>query len=297
MNQQTQKYTVGLVAPGKIGLPFAANLVADGHTVWGYRRGSLDEFVAVGGKAASSPKEVAEKADIVFTCVASADALDEVISGPQGLIAAGRTDLLVVEIGAMALSRKIAAQATLRSAGIEMLDAPVSGTPTMVAQRRGVVFASGDQATVERVRPFLTALGPNVVYAGAFGAGSKLKFVANTLVAVHTAVAAEAMALAKAVGLDSKLVLETITPSAATSTMFNARAPMMAEGRSRPVNGTVAGLVDVLDAISATAGDAGAVMPFLDTAKKLYVRACDEGYGEEDIAVMIKMFEPSTAQA
>lgn len=295
MSQQTKTYTVGLIAPGKIGLPFAANLVADGHTVWGYRRGSLDEFVAVGGKAATSPREVAEKADIVFTCVASADALDDVISGENGLIAAGRSDLLVVEIGAMALARKIAAQAKLKGAGIEMLDAPVSGTPTMVAARRGVVFASGDQASVERVRPLLTALGPNVIYAGSFGAGSKLKFVANTLVAVHVAVAAEAMGLAKSVGLDPKLVLDTITPSAASSTMFNIRAPMMAEGRSQPVNGTVVGLVDVLDAIRATADDAGAQMPLLDTAKRLYERACDEGHGEEDIAVMIKMFEKAAA--
>lgn len=295
MNQQTQTQTVGLIAPGKIGLPFAANLVADGHTVWGYRRGSLDEFVAVGGKAAQSPSEVAERADIVFTCVSTADALDDVIGGPRGILAAGRSDLLVVEIGAMALSRKLSARARLQGAGIEMLDAPVSGTPTMVAQRRGVVFASGGEAAVDRARPLLTALGATVVYAGAFGAGSKLKFVANTLVAVHTAVAAEAMGLARAVGLDPKLVLDTIAPSAAASTMFNIRAPMMAEGRSRPVNGTVAGLVDVLDAIRATADDAGATMPLLDTAKRLYARACDEGYGEEDIAVMIKMFEPAAA--
>ncbi|AQV98199.1 NAD(P)-dependent oxidoreductase [Cupriavidus necator] len=291
MNQQTHTHTVGLVAPGKIGLPFAANLIADGNTVWGYRRGSLAEFEAIGGKAARSPQEVAEKAQIVFTCVSSADALDEVISGPHGLLAAGRSDLLVVDIGAMALGRKLSARARLRSAGVEMLDAPVSGTPPMVSARKGVVFASGEQADCERVRPLLTALGSTVVYAGAFGAGSKLKFVANTLVAVHTAVAAEAMALAKAVGLDPKLVLDTITPSAASSMMFNIRAPMMAEGRSRPVNGTVTGLVDVMDAILATAGDAGAAMPLLNTAKKLYERACDDGYGEEDIAVMVKVIE------
>ncbi|CAN7772480.1 NAD(P)-dependent oxidoreductase [Cupriavidus necator] len=289
MNQHT--HTVGLVAPGKIGLPFAANLIADGHTVWGYRRGSLAEFEAVGGKAARSPQEVAEKAQIVFTCVASADALDEVIGGPNGLLAAGRSDLLVVDIGAMALSRKLSARDRLRDAGIEMLDAPVSGTPTMVTARKGVVFASGEQATCERVRPFLTALGTAVVYAGEFGAGSKLKFVANTLVAVHTAAAAEAVALAKAVGLDLKLVLDTITASAATSTMFNIRAPMMAEGISRPVNGTVTGLVDVMDAILATASGAGAAMPLLNTAKTLYERACDDGYGEEDIAVMVKVLE------
>lgn len=297
MNQQANTQTVGLIAPGKIGLPFAANLVADGHTVWGYRRGSLSEFEAIGGRPARSPREVAEKAGIVVTCVSSADALDDVISGPNGLLAAGRPDLLVVDIGAMALGRKLAARARLRTAGIEMLDAPVSGTPQMVAGRKGVVFASGEQPAYERVRSLLTALGTTVVYAGAFGAGSKLKFVANTLVAVHTAVAAEAMAMAKAVGLDPKLVLDTITPSAATSTMFNIRAPMMAEGRSRPVNGTVAGLVDVMDAILATANDAGAAMPLLNTAKSLYERACDHGYGEEDIAVMVKVLESLAAKA
>ena len=97
--------------------------------------------------------------------------------------------------------------------------------------------------------------------------------------------------MAKAVGLDQKLVVDTIMPSAASSTMFNIRAPMMAEGRSRPVNGTVAGLVDVMDAILATASEAGAAMPLLNTARNLYERGCDQGYGEEDIAVMVRVLE------
>lgn len=294
MTQSTDKPTIGLVAPGKIGLPFAANLIADGYTVWGYRRSSLDAFTAAGGRAAASPQEVAERADIVFTCVIDADALDEVIGGERGLIAAGREDILVVEVGAMALSRKFAAKAALDAAGIELLDAPVSGTPTMVAARRAVVFGSGDEAGFERAREPLGALG-TVTYLGEFGTGSKLKFVANTLVAIHTAAAAEAMALAGSLGLDPQLVLDTIGASAATSAMFNARAPMMAEHRSRPVNGTVAGLVDIIDAIRASADEAGAGVPLLDTARALYEQACEQGYGEEDIAVMINVLESAGA--
>lgn len=298
MTTDSTARTVGLVAPGKIGLPFAANLIADGYTVWGYRRGSLDAFAALGGRPAASPKEVAEHADVVFTCVSSADALDDVVGGPNGLIAAGRDDLLVVDIGAMALQRKLAVKARLAEAGIEMLDAPVSGTPPMVAARRGVVFGSGDAAAFERAREPLGALGTNVPHLGEFGTGSKLKFVANTLVAVHTAVAAEVMALAGAMGLDLQQVIDTITPSAASSVMFNVRAPLMAEHRSLPANGTVEGLVDVLDAIRATADDAGAAMPLLDTAKGLYERACEQGYGEHDIAVMVSVLEAAaTAKA
>jgi L-threonate 2-dehydrogenase len=291
---QGSDLTVGLIAPGKIGLPFAANLIADGYTVWGYRRSSLADFEAVGGRAAASAKEVAERADVIFTCVTSADALDEVIGGEQGILAAGRSDLLVVDIGAMALSRKEAAHAILRAHGITMLDAPVSGTPPMVADRKGTVFASGDQDSFERVRPALEALG-RVIYTGGFGSGSKMKFVANTLTFVHITAAAEAIALAKAVGLDTKLVIDTIRPSAAASTMFNVRAPMMAEGQTRPVKGTVSGAVEVVEAIMATAAEAGAEMPLLSEVLEICEEACASGRGEEDIAVLVSVLESRAA--
>ncbi|MER5490236.1 NAD(P)-dependent oxidoreductase [Streptomyces sp. NPDC002490] len=294
MTAQGSDLTVGLIAPGKIGLPFAANLIADGYTVWGYRRSSLADFEAVGGRAAASAKEVAERADVIFTCVTSADALDEVIGGEQGILAAGRSDLLVVDIGAMALSRKEAARDVLRAHGITMLDAPVSGTPPMVAERKGTVFASGAQDSFERVRPALEALG-RVIYTGDFGSGSKMKFVANTLTFVHITAAAEAIALAKAVGLDTKLVIDTIRPSAAASTMFNVRAPMMAEGHTRPVKGTVSGAVEVVEAIMATAAEAGAEMPLLSEVLGICEEACASGRGEEDIAVLVSVLESRAA--
>ncbi|GII90740.1 NAD(P)-dependent oxidoreductase [Sinosporangium siamense] len=288
--------TVGLIAPGKIGLPFAANLIADGYTVLGYRRGSMADFEAIGGKPAASAREVAERVDVIYTCVTSADALDVVIGGDRGILAAGRSDLLVVDVGAMALSRKEAAREALLTGGITMLDAPVSGTPPMVAERRAVVFASGDETAFERVRPALGAMG-SIVYTGEFGSGSKMKFVANTLVAVHTAVAAEAITLAKAMGLDLRSVIERINPSAAASTMFKVRAPMMAEGLSRPVKGTVAGMVDVMDAIKATAIEAGATMPLLSVTQKICEEACAQGYGEEDIAVIASVLGSESIKA
>ncbi|MGW4029511.1 NAD(P)-dependent oxidoreductase [Streptomyces sp. NPDC004838] len=292
---QGSDLTVGLIAPGKIGLPFAANLIADGYTVWGYRRSSMADFEALGGKAAGSAQEVAERADVIFTCVTSADALDEVISGERGLLAAGRSDLLVVDIGAMALSRKEAARDVLRSHGITMIDAPVSGTPPMVAQRQGTVFASGEESALERVRPALAALG-RVISTGDFGSGSKMKFVANTLTFVHITAAAEAIALAKAVGLDTQLVIDTIRPSAAASTMFNVRAPMMAEGQTRPVKGTVSGAVEVVEAIMATAAEADAAMPLLSMVRNICEAACAQGHGEEDIAVLVSVLESESAK-
>jgi L-threonate 2-dehydrogenase len=288
--------TVGLIAPGKIGLPFAANLINDGYTVWGYRRSSMAEFEAVGGKAAASVQEVAERADVIYTCVTSADALDDVINGERGLLAAGRSDLLVVDIGAMPLSRKEAARDVLQAHGITMLDAPVSGTPPMVSERRGMVFGSGDQDAFERVRPALGALG-SIVYMGEFGSGSKMKFVANTLVATHVAITAEALALGSAMGLDPQLVVDTIKPSAASSVMFNVRAPMMAEGRFHPVSGTAAGMIDVMDSIMATADEVGATMPLLSVVYKICAEACAQNYGEVDIAALIRILDSESIRA
>jgi L-threonate 2-dehydrogenase len=296
MTTQGSDLTVGLIAPGKIGLPFAANLIADGYTVWGYRRSSMADFEAVGGKAAGSAKEVAERTDIIFTCVTSADALDDVISGERGLLAAGRTGLLVADIGAMPLGRKTAARDLLRAHGITMLDAPVSGTPPMVAERKGTVFASGDEHALERVRPALETLG-RIISNGEFGSGSKMKFVANTLVATHVAIAAEALALGRAMGLDPQFVVDTIKPSAASSVMFNVRGPMMAEGRFHPVSGTPASMIDVMDSIMATADEVGATMPLLNVVYRICAEAVAQNYGEVDIAAVIRVLESGSVKA
>src|SRR5215204_29700 len=120
--------TVGFVGVGKIGLPISQNLINSGYRVLGYRRSSLAEFEKIGGIAARSPADVGAQADIVFSCVPSSDALEEVVQAPNGLVHAARPGQVVA----------------LAAKGASFLDGEVSGTPGMVAQRKGVIYLAGD---------------------------------------------------------------------------------------------------------------------------------------------------------
>ena len=281
---------VGVVGVGRMGLPLAVNLLADGFEVHGYRRGPNDELERAGGVAAESPAAVATAADVVFTPLASPEALEEVVGGDRGLLAGGRAGLVVVDLSTLPLPAKQRAHAALATAGIEMLDAPMSGIPPMVAARRAIAFVSGSPAAYERARAPLAALG-KAPYVGEFGTGSKLKFVAATLIALHTAAAAEAMALAAAAGLDPKLVIDTITQSVASSTIFEFRAPVMAERRFRPAGGTINLTRKDVQIVREFVRDAGVAVPLLDRAAALYDVVAEAGGGEDDITAVLTAIE------
>ncbi len=136
--------TVGVVGVGKIGMPISMNLIKSGYRVVGYRRGSLDEFTKIGGVPARSAAEVGAQADIVFSCLPSDEALEEVVQGPGGLVHSAKPGQVVVELGSYPVPVKERQIAPLADKGAFFIDGEVAGTPGMVLARKGVVFLAGD---------------------------------------------------------------------------------------------------------------------------------------------------------
>src|ERR1700722_15907507 len=132
--------TVGLIGLGKIGLPIAENLIKSGYRVLGYRRGSMADFQKIGGIPARSPADVGAQADIVLTCLPSAEALDEVVQGKNGLVQSARPGQIVVELGSHLVPDKERQIAPLAAKGAIFLDGEVGGTPGMVSARKAVVY-------------------------------------------------------------------------------------------------------------------------------------------------------------
>src|SRR5712692_12030611 len=210
------------------------SLLEHGFAVYGYRRHMIGDFITMGGTPVSSSKEVAQHSDIDLTCLPTDEALLEVIEGENGLIHGAHPGLIVVEISMLSIQAKEQALTHLQRVGVEMLDCPISGTPALVLPRKTVFFGSGDEEIFHHCLPVLQAITDNNFYLGGFGAGSKMKCVANLLVAVHTLAAAEAMVLSTKAGLDPEMVMKVINPSIAGSTMLAARGPMMAARRYEP---------------------------------------------------------------
>lgn len=282
--------TIGLVGVGKIGLPIADNLIKSGHRVVGYRRSSLAEFEKIGGVPARSAADVGAQADIVFSCLPSTEALDDVVHGPHGLIHSARPGQIVVELGSHPVPDKKRQIALLAEKGATFVDGEVSGTPGMVAARKAVIYLAGDARVCKTVEQVVVAgFADTCLYFGEFGAASRVKLVNNLLVAVHIAATAEAMALGLKAGVDVPLMIKAIASGSGGSTQFAIRAPWMAERRFSPVQGTAGTLRHYFGMIAEFADSAGVATPLLDCVVPLYERFKDMGLDDKDVAAMIEV--------
>ena len=282
---ETSDGAVGVVGLGRMGRPVAERLVAEGHRVVGFRR-RWSPIAEVGRTA--SPRAMTGETKVVFTCVPSDAALLEVVDGADGLVRGDTTGLVVVDLSMTSLTTKERARERLEGAGAAMLDAPISGTPSVAAEGRASLFVSGEEAAYRQAEPYLTFAG-SAPLVGPFGTGSKLKYIANLLIGIHIAAAAEAMALAERAGVDPDLVVETISHSVAASEMFRHRAPRMARRDfEAPMNDVNAFLKDV-ELIEEFAHSAAAAAPLFTTAGELYRRAAGQGLGEKELSAIVTL--------
>jgi 3-hydroxyisobutyrate dehydrogenase-like beta-hydroxyacid dehydrogenase len=279
--------TIGFVGPGKIGLPICEHLIKSGYRVLGYRRSSLAEFEKVGGIPARSPADIAAQVDVVFSCLPSSQALDEVVQGPNGLIKAAHTGQIIVELGSHPVEHKEHYVAPFAAKGAVFLDGEVSGTPGMVAARKAVIYLAGDKDACAKAEQVVRTFADSCLYFGRFGAASRVKLINNLLVAIHIAAAAEAMALGLKAGVDADLMIKAVATGSGGSTQFAIRAPWMAQRRFLPAQGTAPTLQHYFDMIGDFAATVGVATPMLDRAVELYDRLMKMGLGEQDVAAMV----------
>jgi putative dehydrogenase len=175
-----------------------------------------------------------------------------------------------------------------RLAGVDivMLDCPLSGTGAQAVTRDLALYGSGDEPAFARCREAFAAFARVSHYLGAFGNGSRMKFVANLLVAVHNVAAAEAMVLGTKAGLDPERILEVIGSGAGTSRIFELRGPMMARGVYTPPTATMNVLQKDSAIIAAFARALGVDTPMLTAAAPLYDEAETQGYADEDVGAV-----------
>lgn len=277
---------VGVIGLGTMGGAMARHLLDAGYPVIGHDidPGCVEAFTLAGGTAAASAAEVCAQAGIVILSLPSVSAFEQVTAGPQGLTGAGRAGQPVIETSTLPLEVKEAARRKLAERGTALLDCPVSGTGAQMRVKDVVIYASGDPAAVEQARPVLAAISREQFDLGAFGNGSRLKFVANLLVAVHNVAAAEALLLAERAGLDLQQTLTALTSGAGTSRMLEIRGPLMIDGDYRDATMRVRTFQKDLDIIGGFARDVGCPAPLLSVAAQLNLAALSQGHADSDTA-------------
>jgi 3-hydroxyisobutyrate dehydrogenase-like beta-hydroxyacid dehydrogenase len=190
-----------------------------------------------------------------------------------------------------AISDKENAERVLRKAGHTMLDTPVSGTGAQAANRDLVFYASGDSAAIRKIKPMLETFGRRVYDVGAFGNGSRMKYVANLLVAINNVASAEAMVMGMKAGLPPQVIFDLIQSGAGNSRVFELRAPMMVKGKYNDVTMKI----DVWDKDMQVIGDFAKKIkvptPLFNATKPVYLKAMKEGYGAQDTAAVCAVLE------
>src|ERR1700754_4540608 len=221
--------TVGIVGLGIMGGAIGRNLVERGWRVIGFDTDAArcDELARAGIAIAGDAAEVARDAPIIMTSLPTPAAVADVA---QAIANSAQPPRIVVELSTLAIADKLRFEAILRQAGHIALDCPLSGTGAQAINRDLVVYASGDSKAIAQCMGLFADFAKQSADLGRYGNGSRMKFVANHLVAINNVATAEAMILAERAGLDPKMVVEMVGPGAGGSRMFQMRGPMMGGG-------------------------------------------------------------------
>lgn len=284
---------VGMIGLGIMGSAMSANLLKAGFSVVGYD--ILPELVEAlgnkGGIVAASCREVADSSDVVITSLPSVEALQDVVSGEDGLLACAKKGLLVIETSTLPLECKQEAYQVLKGVGIELLDCPLSGSGAQAVKKDLVVYASGNKKAYENCTLVFDGFARANYYLGEFGMGSKMKFLANLLVTIHNVSAAEAFVLGMKAGLDPEMILKVISDGAGTSRMFEVRGPLMVAGEYDEPTMKVDVYQKDIKIITAFANELQCPTPLLSAAAQIYTAALANGRAKQDTASVCAVLE------
>lgn len=283
---------VGVVGVGLLGSAVSGVLLKAGYPVVGYDvvPERVTALVAEGGRAAGSAAEVARQAGAVFTILPTLASVEEAIAGPRGVLEGAGTDTIIIQMSTISPDLAVRMEKAARARGVAFLDAPVSGTSSMVARRDSVVTVGGDRAAFERCLPVLEALAKRVHHVGACGMGSYLKLVTNLIMGLHGVVLAEGLTLARRAGLDLTQTLEILSQGAAASKILDVRGPLMVEGRFDPLMKIDLFLKDIRLMLEAGQG-LHVPLPLAGMMQQLYTAAMAGGQGKEDLSGIIRLYE------
>ena len=287
-----KKVQVGFVGLGIMGGAISNNLLKAGHEVIGYdvSPAALAQFVANGGQVAKSPLEVANTTPYLFTSLPTEKVVREVFTGASG-ICQSQLPNVVMELSTMPLTLKMDMYQAMQGANKYFMDCPVSGTGAQAITGDLIVFASGNKDAFEKVKEIFPSMSKSNYYLGECGNGSKMKYLANLLVGIHNAAAGEVFALASKAGMNLDDVYEVLKDSAGGSKMFAIRGPLMVNNEYDKVTATVNTFMKDLSIISKFAADLNCPTPLFDTTHQLYYSSLNQGFGEEDTAVVCKVLE------
>jgi 3-hydroxyisobutyrate dehydrogenase-like beta-hydroxyacid dehydrogenase len=285
-----KKGTVGVIGLGIMGGSFARNLVESGWRVIGFDIDPARSRVLAkaGVEIAPDISTLARAVPAIITSLPSPKALEAVV---DEIGKAKLPSKVVIEASTFTLDDKVRAERALKKAGHVPLDCPISGTGAQAAVKDLVVYASGDKKAIARLKPMFLGFARAVHDLGEFGNGSKMKYVANLLVAIHNVASAEAMVLGMKAGLDPQQIFDLIRIGAGNSRVFELRAPMMVKDDYDDATMKIKVWQKDMDVIGAYAKKLRVPTPLFSATEPVYAKAMKSGHEMQDTAAVCAVLE------
>jgi len=281
---------LGFVGLGAMGSRITKRLLARGHAVTGYDLfpAKQPELVAMGGTWASSPRAVCEAADTTFVMVTNTAALEGASQGPDGLLAGLGAGKLLIDMSTVGPATSRALAAKVRDKGADMLDAPVSGSISMVEQGKLSIMVGGHRATFDRAKPLLEEIGQKVTYIGENGLALSMKLATNISIAVQMLALAESVVLAEKAGVARETAIEVLTNSAIASPLVQYKGPCVLKMPEQTMFSANMMQKDVTLALE-LAREVQVTLPTGAVVNEFLSSARAQGLGEQDFAILYKV--------
>ena len=290
--------SVGFVGLGIMGSRQAANLAKAGYelTVFNRTRERAEAWVAEhGGQVAGSPREVAERSDIVITMVVDGAQVEEMILGEDGALSGARQGTLFVDMSTIAPATARSLAERLAADGHAFVDAPVTGSSPKAEAGTLTIMVGGAESDVARARPLFEVMGEKIVHAGEAGQGQAVKVLSQGVTAVNCATLAQAITVGRRIGLDLEALLEVMTGGSSDSTMRELKGRPMVD-HDIPVLFKLEHMLKDVVLCLEESRSAGASFPFAGLAGELYSAGVGRGLGQQDFASVVEVVEGLTGE-
>jgi len=289
----TQENTIiGFIGTGVMGKSMAGHLLKAGYPLYVYTRtkDKAKELLDQGASWASTPKELAEKANVIITIVGYPKDVEEVYLGKDGLVTNGRENTYVIDMTTSTPSLAVRIHQEASKKGIYSLDAPVSGGDIGAREARLAIMVGGDEEAFTQVEPILQVMGSNIILQGKAGAGQHTKMCNQIAIASNMLGVIESIVYAEKAGLNPENVLKTITTGAAGSWSLANLAPRVLTGDFEP-GFMIKHFIKDMGIALEEAEKMGMDLPGLSLAQSLYKKLADEGLSDLGTQALYKLWQ------
>lgn len=283
---------VGFVGLGIMGKPMCRNLIKAGHqlSVYDIVPEAVEEMARAGATAAPGAQAAAAASEVTITMLPDGPDVEAAVLGPGGVLAGAKPGSAVVDMSSISPLAAQKVGAACQAAGVQFLDAPVSGGEPKAVDGTLAIMAGGEKSTFDRVLPLFQSMGSSAILTGAVGAGNVTKLANQIMVACNIAAMGEALVLATKAGLDPEVVFNAVKGGLAGSTVLNAKAPMVISGNFKPGFRIRLHQKDLRNALLA-AESLKVALPFTSLVQQMLVSLMNQGRGDLDHSAIVTLIE------